>query len=105
MKSTMKRLAEQAGWDMGSEECGFSTRLEKFAELIAAVERESVATSNKRDLTCICGAVWEGEQMVCTPRRREWVGLTDEEINSVRHNRDWTAHWTDATFARAIEAK
>jgi hypothetical protein len=36
---------------------------------------------------------------------REWVGLTEEEINSVRHNRDWTAHWTDTTFARAIEAK
>ena len=36
---------------------------------------------------------------------KQWVGLTDEEINSVRHNRDWTATWTDATFARAIEAK
>jgi len=36
---------------------------------------------------------------------REWVGLTDEEINSVRYSRDWTAPWTDATFARAIEAK
>ena len=39
------------------------------------------------------------------PPKREWVGLTDEEINSVRHNRDWTAPWTDETFARAIEAK
>ena len=36
---------------------------------------------------------------------REWAGLTDEEINSVRHKRDWTAPWTDTTFARAIEAK
>ena len=36
---------------------------------------------------------------------KQWVGLTDEEINSVRHNRDWTAPWTDTTFARAIEAK
>ena len=37
--------------------------------------------------------------------KREWQGLTDEEINSIRHNRDWTAPWTDETFARAIEAK
>ena len=37
--------------------------------------------------------------------KREWVGLTDEEINSVRHKRDWTAPWTDTTFARAIEEK
>jgi hypothetical protein len=36
---------------------------------------------------------------------REWVGLTDQEINSVCYKRDWTAPWTDTTFARAIEAK
>ena len=36
---------------------------------------------------------------------REWVGLTDDEVNSVRYQRDWTADWTDTTFARAIEAK
>ena len=34
---------------------------------------------------------------------KQWVGLTDEEINSVRHKRDWTAPWTDTTFAHAIE--
>ena len=39
------------------------------------------------------------------PPKKQWVGLTNEEINSVRHNRDWTAPWTDETFARAIEAK
>lgn len=37
--------------------------------------------------------------------QRTWVGLTDEEINSVRYKRDWIGPWTDMTFARAIEAK
>ena len=37
--------------------------------------------------------------------QRTWVGLTDEEINSVCFKRDWTAPWTNTTFARAIEAK
>jgi hypothetical protein len=36
---------------------------------------------------------------------RQWQGLTDEEINSVCYKRDWTAPWTNTTFARAIEAK
>jgi hypothetical protein len=45
--------------------------------------------------------VWYGLE----PKKKEWVGLTDEEINSVRYKRDWTAPWTDVTFARAIEAK
>jgi len=33
----------------------------------------------KRDLTCVCGAVWDGEQMVHAPPKREWVGLTEDE--------------------------
>jgi hypothetical protein len=37
--------------------------------------------------------------------QRQWVGLTDEEVNSLRYKRDWTGPWTDMTFARAIEAK
>jgi len=61
------------------------------------------------ELHCICGAEWEWRnrdwELVATPPQRTWVGLTDEEINSVRYKRDWTAPWTDTTFARAIEAK
>ena len=34
MNERIKELAEQAGWDMGDEVDGFTTRLEKFAELI-----------------------------------------------------------------------
>jgi len=40
----------------------------------------------------------------CKPQR-EWVGLTDEEVEKMRHLIDWTAHWSYGTFARAIEAK
>ena len=44
-------------------------------------------------------------ERLAQPEMNQWHGLTDEEINSVRHKRDWTAPWTDTTFARAIEAK
>ena len=37
--------------------------------------------------------------------QRQWVGLTDEEIEKMRHLIDWTAHWSYGTFARAIEQK
>jgi len=84
--------------------------LERFAALVAAAERESVAASSKRDLTCVCGAVWDGEQMVHAPPKREWVGLTDEEIQDLGYlsekfdasNSEWFDRWG---FARAIEAK
>ena len=35
----------------------------------------------------------------------QWQGLTDQEINSVCYRRDWTAPWTNTSFARAIEEK
>jgi len=37
--------------------------------------------------------------------KREWVGLTDEEILSMRHLIDWTAGWTYESFVRAVETK
>jgi hypothetical protein len=43
MKERIRELAEQAGWDMGDEVDGFTTRLEKFAELVRADERKKVA--------------------------------------------------------------
>ena len=49
--------------------------------------------------------VFSPQPVYTAPPKREWVGLTDQEINSVRYSRDWTADWTDTTFARAIEAK
>jgi hypothetical protein len=75
--------------------------LEHFAALVAAHERESVAASSKRDLTCVCGAVWDGEQMVRAPRKREWVGLTDEEKEKLVE----AFYGTDIQRLEAVEAK
>ena len=33
MNERIQELAEQAGWDMGDEVCGFTNRLERFYEL------------------------------------------------------------------------
>ncbi len=41
--------------------------------------RDYYTAPPKRDLTCVCGAVWDGEQMVHAPPKREWVGLTEDE--------------------------
>ena len=58
-----------------------------------------------QELVCVCGAIWEGQELVSAPSQRQWQGLTDQEINSVCYKRDWTVPWTDTTFARAIEEK
>jgi len=58
--------------------------------------RPMVAWDNAKDIKL-------GDKLYVAPK--QWVGLTDEEINSVCYKRDWTAPWTNTTFARAIEAK
>ena len=40
-----------------------------------------------------------------TEIRREWVGLTDEEIRNEAKDIYGSSHWDDIKFARAIEAK
>ena len=37
--------------------------------------------------------------------KQEWVGLTDEEVKTLRYKIDVTAHWTYDKFYEAIEAK
>jgi hypothetical protein len=53
----------------------------------------------KRELTCVCGAVWEGGMMVHPPRKREWVGLTDEEADEL------VARFARYELLRKVEAK
>ena len=43
-------------------------------------------------------------ELYTRPQAREWVRLTEEEIDRLRHLIDWTAGWSYAKFARAIEA-
>jgi hypothetical protein len=54
------------------------------------------------ELVCVCGAAWEGDTMVETPRKRTWVGLTEEEMHKC-----WGDPLTPLGMkhARAIEAK
>lgn len=47
-----------------------------------------------------CTCPWEFDP----PASKPWVGLTDEQINKLRHMVDWTAGWSYIDFARAIEA-
>lgn len=61
----------------------------------------------KRELTCVCGAVWEGETMVHSPREREWVGLTDQELEEMHNEikvRLMGTYRTEDIY-RSIEAK
>ena len=73
--------------------------LRKAAEM-ALKALEDIFGKEKKDV----GAINALRQALAQPER-EWVGLTDEEIQAERHKLDPTAGWTYDHLARAIEAK
>ena len=74
-------------------------------------EQEPVATvkfiHNKKapDVDWHCDvSIWDGAKLYTAPPSKQWVGLTDDELNNISEygNTDWTKR---KSLARAIEAK
>lgn len=94
-------VAEIQTEDMGKPFNAIRVTAHFYAE-VPAVGTKLYKAPPKRDLTCVCGAVWEDETMVHPPRKREWVGLTHPQI----HELDWPdgVSFEDILlFVRAIE--
>ena len=52
--------------------------------------------------SCQCGRPYTVTCISSKPQKKEWVGLTDEEHDSIKHNYH-NMTWTLEMFARAIE--
>jgi len=66
---------------------------------LCAICTRGLEEPKQNTVTCVCGAVWDGEQMVHAPRKREWVGLTDEEMDELANR------FARYGLAREIESK
>ena len=53
----------------------------------------------EQELVCVCGAVWDGQELMEAPPQRTWVGLTDEEMQDL-----WD-RYAHMEMMRAIEAE
>lgn len=65
-----------------------------------AIDRIIELESQKPELNCVCGAVWEGDEMVHAPRKREWVWLSPEDEQEIKNNCT-----TVACVLKAVKAK
>ncbi len=85
------------------------TSQERVDEIVKD-EHEPVAWANSFDLQNFDMKVRTGPDLHHTvplytaPPKREWVGLTDEEHDGIKHNYH-NMTWTLEMFARAVEAK
>jgi hypothetical protein len=105
MQMVLEELEELADVNYGSKTVlqALRDRLahpESVHAIDISQERVDETVKDRHDLTCVCGAVWVGEEMVCSPRKREWVGLMDEEYEAILKEK---TYWYEV--AKAVEAK
>jgi hypothetical protein len=89
-------LAEEHGdWDdFGRWTFRDNDRLLAFVDAVLKVERET------------CAVLIESTPTMLGSPKREWVGLTDQEIYDIRENHTYNdEEFNEFGFAKAIEAK
>ena len=81
----------------------------KEDELTAGLQAE-LARVNARlaEEFCDKNCVWTDHHPECdkakpAPAPKPWVGLSEDEINKLRHLVDWTAEWSYGRFAYELE--
>ena len=55
------------------------------------------------DNFCDKNCVWTDHHPDCKAVQKPWVGLSEDEINKLRHLVDWTAEWSYGRFAYELE--
>ena len=91
--------------DADSESYSANKRADKHRQDFDALCAEALANTAppQQELVCVCGAVWEGQELVSTPPQRTWVGLIDEDKQiAFDDTQEGGGFWE---FADAIEAK
>ena len=76
-----------------------------YRRRVEALQKKRWDTMITTDGYKLKGGPVEALRQALAQPKREWVGLTDDEIQAERHKLDSTAGWTYDHFARAIEAK
>jgi len=67
--------------DKSTHKVYFQKNMRGFVDHDKTYETPIYANSPEIELNCVCGAVWEGNEMVHAPRKREWIGPTDKDIH------------------------
>jgi hypothetical protein len=91
--------------DKSTHDVRFQKHMRGFVDHGATYETPLYTSPPQQELVCVCGAVWEGQELIYTTPQRTWVGLTDEEIVLIVAECAASHQHTDIHFARAIEAK
>jgi hypothetical protein len=93
-------------------EQGYAGHLEAITTLQSIISQDALdkMAENARELGlsyddnfCDKNCVWTDHHPDCKAVQELWVGLSEDEINKLRHLVDWTAEWSYGRFAYELE--
>jgi hypothetical protein len=93
-------------------EQGYAGHLEAITTLQSIISQDALdkMAENARELGlsyddnfCDKNCVWTDHHPDCKAVQKPWVGLSEDEINKLRHLVDWTAEWSYGRFAYELE--
>ena len=97
MRDTIE-MAREAGDDWDSTLSTDKEFLKRFEALVRADERKIVMNEPQ---PVPVKTYHDGKPWPVAPK--PWVGLSEDEINKLRHLVDWTAEWSYGRFAYELE--
>jgi hypothetical protein len=96
------RLAQQEGRDWSLLEATQESLREHMAEIKRLKAAQPAMRSATRDEKVVRPGVYSVPIKTFHGGKR-WVGLSEDEINKLRHLVDWTAEWSYGRFAYELE--
>jgi hypothetical protein len=63
--------------DKSTHDVRFQKHMRGFVDHGATYETPLYTSPPQQELVCVCGAVWEGQELIYTTPQRTWVGLPE----------------------------
>ena len=90
--------------DKSTHDVRFQKHMRGFVDHGATYETPLYTSPPQQELVCVCGAVWEGQELIYTTPQRTWVGLTEQDRIEISDKLGlMDVAWVD--LMQAIEAK
>jgi hypothetical protein len=109
VKQALEALETAWTYDEDNADGYYFGAIEAIKQVIAQDALHKMA-KNARELGlsyddnfCDKNCVWTDHHPDCKAVQELWVGLSEDEINKLRHLVDWTAEWSYGRFAYELE--
>ena len=97
------KVSRGTAYDMMREALKEASPVEPVERPCHVFNVTKTGASTEWEPTTMAFALTDGKHALYTAAQKPWVGLSEDEINKLRHLVDWTAEWSYGRFAYELE--